>query len=418
MGRRKQPDVRVRIVREGGLSSITRSLDWTRAQTEIDTDAQGDDAGKVGTWRITLSAVPSGGPYRLETSVGSEEDTDTWRRGGDAVHFFCVGDVWLIAGQSNAAGTARSPIDDPPEFGIHQYDDRRGWQIAVFRTLHNPWLAFAKTIKREMGHPVGLIPTAVGGSPISQWDPGQKGDLYHAMLKRVQASGTNIKGILWYQGESDTGPENHPHYKERFTRYVQGVREAVAQPQLPIITVQLNRHLNASAGADWDAIREYQRQLTHELDRVYIISAFESVLSDGIHNGSVGNLLIARRAADTAMGAVYGRDVVFRHPECSRAVSTDGKSIDLHFDHVHAQLDYHGGPTSEFPFVVRDEQGGVPVKGYAIPGRDVFRIELTRPLVGRSTVIGAAGACPPHRVPWDYHNHRAMLGFTRQVQPD
>ena len=30
---------------------------------------------------------------------------------------------------------------------------------------HSPWLSFARTLRRFVPHPIGLIPTALGGSP-------------------------------------------------------------------------------------------------------------------------------------------------------------------------------------------------------------------------------------------------------------
>lgn len=413
--RRSRPEVRVRIVREGGFSAIDRRHDWVRARTDIDPREAGDRAGRYGTWTLTLDAVPRGGPYRLETIVGSEEDGLEWRRVGESVNFFGVGDLWLIAGQSNAAGTALSPIDDPARIGVHQLGPEGGWRLASHGRHHHPWLAFAKTLHRELHHPIGLIPTAVGGSPVSRWDPGQKGDLFLAMADRLRQAG-GVRGVLWYQGEGDAQPDALPHYKQRFSRFVAGVRQLASDPRLPVITVQLNRRTQDGEDAGWQSMREIQRQLHHEIDHVYIISAFDSVLSDFIHNGSLGNLLIAQRAADTALGGVYGRDIPFRHPECVRALAIAPDQIDLTFDHVVDRLEYYGGPPARFPFAVRDDRGEVPTASHSIPDRQTFRILLARPLEGPATVTGAPGACPPHVIPCDLHGYRGMLGFTLDVQ--
>ncbi len=416
LARRKNPEVRVRIVREGTYTAISRHQDWIVAATLVDPDVTGEEAGKSGTWSLTLDAIPRGGPYRLDTLIGSREDALEWRRSGDGIHFFGVGDVWLIAGQSNAEGTAQNPIDDPAEIGVHQYGSRGGWQMATHGSRHHPWLAFAKTLKKELGYPIGLVPTAVGGSPMARWDPGQNGDLYQVMARRIKEAGAGVKGVLWYQGESDVGPEDHPRYKARFIRFVTGLRQLAAQPHLPIITVQLNRRLGEENGPGWEAIREYQRQLSHDLEQVYIISIFESGLCDVIHNGALGNLLIAQRAADTALGGVYGRDMPFRHPECTRAFQVAANTIELHFRHVVERLDYIGVPTRDFPFAVRDPRGEVPVAAFTLPDRQTIRFECARALAGPATITGAPGACPPHLVPRDINGYRGMLAFTLPLE--
>jgi hypothetical protein len=64
---------------------------------------------------------------------------------------------------------------------------------------------------------------------------------------------------------------------------------------------------------------------------------------------------------------------------------------------------------------VRDSQGGVPIVGYSLPGKDLFLIALGRPLSGSATVTGAPTANPPACVPIDIPGYRSMLGFTLSV---
>ncbi len=413
--KRKSPQVYVRMIRDGTFSPITRKHDLIRARTDVDPAVTGEAEGKVGTWSLTIEGIPRGGPYRIETFVTSPEIGLSGPR-GQVIHFVGVGDVWLIAGQSNAAGTALSPIDDPSQIGVHEYLPATGWQLAVHESFHHPWLAFAKSLKMELGYPIGLIPTAVGGSPVSRWDPGQNGDLFAEMVNRFKTAGSGIRGVLWYQGESDVKPQDHPQYKSRFKRFLDGTRQMVGNPQLPIITVQLNRRTDCIDGLGWEEIREHQRQLSHELNDVYLISVFDSVLTDVIHNGSLGNILIAQRTVETALGGVYGRDLHFRAPECVSAIQMSDDTVDLRFENVAAQLDYNGRPNHSFPFEVRDAQGVVPVKSYSIPAFDTFRIELARPLAGPANVVGAPGSCPPHNVVQDLSGYRGMLAFTLPVQ--
>jgi hypothetical protein len=410
--KRKQVEVRVRVCREGTTAPINKRFDWVLAHTVCDRSMKGELAGRRGRWSITLVDIPRGGPYRIETRIGAAQDDIEWRRAGAMVNLVGVGDVWLIAGQSNAEGYGRDPVDDPPEIGVHQFVDGR-WSIGVHQANHSPWLAFAKRLKAECGYPIGLIPTAVGGSAISRWVPGRQGDLFVNMKRCVQQSGGQIKGCVWYQGESDTALDLFPKYKGRFTRFLNGLRRLVKDANLPIITVQLNRVLwNRSDWSGWEAIREAQRQLTHELPSVFIIPIFEAGLCDGIHISALGNLLVARRAAETALGAVYGCMIDYLHPECSVIKRIGKRTLELRFDHVVGRLDYQGYFHHDCPFAVRDDQGEVPILGYKMRGKKAMRLALGRALEGGATVTGAPGCCPPQNVPKDVSGYRGMLGFT------
>ncbi|MEZ4628259.1 MAG: sialate O-acetylesterase [Eubacteriales bacterium] len=50
---------------------------------------------------------------------------------GDMVHHVGVGDVFVIAGQSNAAGRAKDPIEDAPEIGVSLLRDSGKWDLAA-----------------------------------------------------------------------------------------------------------------------------------------------------------------------------------------------------------------------------------------------------------------------------------------------
>ena len=72
-------------------------------------DWQVADEHENGVWKAALS-VPAGGLYRLETRLRAVANTaGEWSPRGDMRHFWGVGDLWVIAGQSNSAGYGRGP---------------------------------------------------------------------------------------------------------------------------------------------------------------------------------------------------------------------------------------------------------------------------------------------------------------------
>jgi len=88
--------------------------------------------------------------------------------------------------------------------------------------------------------------------------------LYHNMVRTVQCAGGRVRGILWYQGESDATGGPAETYLQRFGAAVAAWRDALGDPQLPILTVQLNRYYTPPTEdleRAWPMLREAQRQV-------------------------------------------------------------------------------------------------------------------------------------------------------------
>ena len=149
-------------------------------------------------------------------------------------------DLYLLIGQSNMAGR-----------GIVEKQDSIIYPHVLTLSKENKWIpaqdpihfdksvagvGLGRTFGIEMAkvNPeaiIGLIPCAVGGSPIDAWKPGgyheQTGTYpYDEMEKRLKFAlkSGKLKGILWHQGESDSNPEKCYEYKEKLEKLVQQVR--------------------------------------------------------------------------------------------------------------------------------------------------------------------------------------------------
>ena len=89
---------------------------------------------------------------------------------------------------------------------------------------------------------IGLIPCAVGGTPIRRWQ--QNGDLYKAASKRAKIAQKDgvIKGILWHQGESDSGKEATAKiYEQQLHAMVAAWRKDLGEKNIPIVVGELGR---------------------------------------------------------------------------------------------------------------------------------------------------------------------------------
>ena len=403
--------VEARVVREDTGRPV---VDWQDAQM----------SGR--SWKITLHAVPTGGLYKIDTRL--RQANDPWRLTGDKVFHAAVGDLWVIAGQSNAAGYGHGPAEDPPCLCVHAYGADLNWKLAmhplhdttntthsVNRDVgwvdHTPWLAFARQVYQAAGVPIGLLPLALGGSPLSAWDPGDASPvLYTNMMDVIGKVGGKVAGMVWYQGETDAGPELAPTYAKRFERFVTLMRAALKSPTLPVITAQLNRvdgNFNALKDRWWGVLREAQRQVARKLPNVAVVPTLDLPLSDIVHTSTAGNMILAERFSKAALAMAYGRKLNYRAPDLARAsFSADRTLVHLDFDNVQGWLTPHATPTPEF--IVEDDTGEVPVAEAVVSGARVT-LKLSRMVQGRAHVHGALS--PDPRISLRDEDQRPILGF-------
>ena len=281
-----------------------------------------------GVARVTLGTgvtmeLPAGGPYEVD---------------GARV---LVGDLWILAGQSNMEGVGDLNDVETPHPLVHSFQSREQWAPAEEplhwlgespRPVHHIiWgqpvpteiaprdpartkgaglgLAFAKARADQTGVPIGLIPAAHGGTSMQQWDPARKGQgghsLYGATLERVRAVGGKVAGILWYQGESDANPADAALYQARMTALVQSFRADLGQPDLPFLYVQLGAFVtdpDPGLVSGWNSVRESQRTWADSLPNLGMVSAVDCGLDDGIHIDTPGLKLLGKRLAAVAAG--------------------------------------------------------------------------------------------------------------------
>lgn len=409
----------VRVVREETGEPV---LLWTRANTTDD-----------GRWSAVLERVPAGGLYRIETLLKEDREPyfyDSLR--GDFRFHIGVGDLYVIAGQSNAAGFARDYIMDGPELGVHMLRTSGRWDIAVhplndstdtiyplsrepMTSGHSPFLSFGKYLHRELHYPIGLIPTALGGSGLEAWLPEELGDLYGNMLEILKSAGGFIRGMLWYQGCTDAAEGRYEKYFERFSRFVSNVRRDI-DPQLPIFTIQLNRRTDP-AEPGWDeghsVVRNAQREAARELPGVYMIPSLDCTLSDVIHNNAVSNVMLGERLAKQVLANLYGRPFLGNAPDFKEA-SVRGTELRVQFAPVYGFLEAYEAKPEELMLRVRDKQGVIPVVQYRLK-KDEIILTLERESIGTCTLGNAEGSNPKGLLLIDFETHYPVVAFSGET---
>lgn len=380
-------------------------------------------------WEAELR-LPAGGPYTIESCLRYDPVNE---KRGDRLFHIGVGDVYVIAGQSNAMGVGKDMAEDPPCLGVHMFRTQGRWDLAAHplhdgtrtafptslervQTGHSPWLSFAKRLRRELGYPIGLIPAAMGGVPLAAWDRAEDGRLFDNMLEMVAAAGTQVKGILWIQGCSDThGEEAHGRYFERFRRVCADF-SAVFYEGIPILTAQLNKITctkeadTVRYGQNWAALREQQRRAMNELPQVYMIPTIDLPVCDGIHNAVGTNIVIGERMANLALGKVYGRDVVCESPNLARAVREGETGVRLWFRNVYDRLFADCNQVEAQMFTVWDEEGPIGLADYICPGDSTIRLILERPF-GKNARVGCRGYNDTGLMPYDLYSYLPVIPF-------
>lgn len=358
-------------------------------------------AGRItaGKWTAKIT-LPTGGPYRIELRSGAAVE---------AIDNVLVGDLWVLAGQSNMEGVGDLVNVEPPNGLVHSFDQADHWVLAE-EPLHLlvgaadkvHWrknkeglaeryegqrlldyvaqrkkgaglgLPFANEMVRRTGVPVGLVPCAHGGTSMDQWNPQLKqqgGDsLYGATLRRVKAVGGKVRGVLWYQGESDANPKAAPLFQNKFEKLIEAFRADFGIPQLPFYYVQIGRFINNSNPNDWNAVQQAQLDVEAKFQQVGMAASIDLSLDDLIHVGTQDLKRLGTRLANLACHDNFPREAgcagLLRGP---RPVSAklSGNVLRVSFQNVNGKLVSAGRISG---FTIHDEQGS------PIPA--IFRAEV------------------------------------------
>jgi len=371
-------EIEARVVAAEG--SALPGFDWS-ALAKIDKQR----------WSGTLKQVPVGGPYRLEVRL---QGADT----ALSVANLLVGDLWVLAGQSNMEGHGELVDVEQSSPAVHSFDMADHWLMAE-EPLHTtvsavdpvhwplnserqperlegqalenyvasrkkgagPGLPFAIEMVTRTGVPIGLIPCAHTGTSMEQWSPALKDrggeSLYGSMYRRVQAVGGHVKGILWFQGESDATPKNVSTFLPNFENFVKAVRADFQQPDLPFYYVQIGRHVDNTNVAEWNRVQLAQLRAEPEIPHSGMVASVDLQMEDLIHLGTQDLKRLAHRLTNRVCLDLFPRLKGFGSmkpgPRPTEAVYTAGV-VKVTFTGVNGRLK-SDGPLAGFS--IRDAKG-------------------------------------------------------------
>ena len=210
--------------------------------------------------------------------------------------------LYLLIGQSNMAGRAEIPADavdiidrcwllneknewEPARNPLNRHSSVRK-DLAMQKL--GPGYSFArKMLEKDKNISIGLIVNARGGTKIDQWLG--KSELHLGARKRTRAAmkqGT-LKGVLWHQGESDSGAADV--YLEKLQTLVGNLRADFNDPNLPFIAGQIH---------NGPAINTQIARFPASTHAAAFVSADGLTTTDGTHFDARSQILLGGRYAE------------------------------------------------------------------------------------------------------------------------
>jgi hypothetical protein len=197
--------------------------------------------------------------------------------------------LFLLAGQSNMAGRGIvEPQDKTPHPRVLMLDKTGKWAPAV-DPMHfdkpAAGVGLGKTFGQIVaeaapGATIGLIPCAVGGSPIDVWSPGvfypaTKVHPWDDAMKRaaVALPAGTLKGILWHQGEGDSTPVLAPLYEARLHNLIARLRKELQAPDVPFIAGQMGKFPGVPWTPEMETVNRAHQDLPGKVARTAFVSS-------------------------------------------------------------------------------------------------------------------------------------------------
>ena len=181
--------------------------------------------------------------------------------------------------------------------------------------------------------------------------------------------GYGIKGVIWYQGESNASRAYQ--YRKLFPFMIQNWRDEWKQGDFPFYWVQLADFRSEKpepADSDWAELREAQTMTMDALPNTGEAVILNLGEASDIHPKNKQD--VAMRLARWALAEDYGVKVVHQSPRY-KSMEVKGNKAILTFDHVGGGLDTFDVPT--------------PI-GFTIAGEDQKFVKANAKIVGSNKI--------------------------------
>jgi len=331
---------------------------WSSESYNVKSDTNGD-------WLLAIKTPVAGGPYTISFNDGIEKKVTN----------VMIGEVWLCSGQSNMEMTMKGypgqPVSEAqntlasadPSIPIRFMTVEKNNSLFPLDNIQSKWRENSSLYLKDLSAlayyyglflqsvlkvPVGIIVSSWGGSNIETW----MDSTTLSQFKKVKLTNTGnpdvvfqrdcqlyngmiyplhnfaIKGVLWYQGESNVGQEKL--YKQQFPAMVAQWRKLWNIGDFPFYYAQIAPWKYKGVQATTSArFREMQQNLRLEVPNTEIVATVDTGDSLVIHPPM--KKLIGERFAYVVLNKTYNcQGIEYRTPEFkSMTISNDTIMLDF-----------------------------------------------------------------------------------------
>ncbi len=196
-----------------------------------------------------------------------------------------------------------------------------------------------------------------------------------------------IKGVIWYQGESNASPDRASMYSKVFPALIKDWRARWQQGDFPFLFVQLANY-NTNPADPWAVIREAQRR-TLALANTGMAVAGDIGDPGNIHPADKQD--VGLRLALAARAIAYHENIEYSGP-IFRSTSTDGNALRVWFDHTGTGLQAKGGALTDFQ----------------IAGADGKFVDAAATIDGLSVMISSPEVTAPKYARYGWRNNPSL----------
>ena len=156
------------------------------------------------------------------------------------------------------------------------------------------------------------------------------------------ALGYSIKGVLWYQGETDSSTERAPLYARLFPALIADWRARWGEGDFPFLFAQISSY-TSTPGEHWGVIRDAQRR-SLQLAGTAMAVTLDVGEADNVHPAD--KQTVGARMALAARAVAYGERVEWSGPLFRQVVEEPG-ALRVYFTHADG-LNAKGGTLRGF----------------------------------------------------------------------
>lgn len=176
-------------------------------------------------------------------------------------------------------------------------------------------------------NPAPQKPANLKGAPLklSPWsETTTPSYLFNAKIAPL--AGFSVRGVLWYQGESDSRGSSLAEFREQFKNIVEPWRELFGR-ELPFIFVQLTSYENKN---DWPQTRWDQFLTTKDLKKVYMAVSIDLGEKNDIHPRE--KTKVGHRMANIALKEIYALPKIQPYGPRFSTVKYSARGTEVVFD--------------------------------------------------------------------------------------